>query len=636
MIAPRRYLYCGVWLLVMLVASACVAPAASPAASGPSAVDAPTSEEVKLRIVSHAMGTAEIPCAPQRIVTLGQDATDAVLALGITPIGAVDPWGGRWYAYLGDRMANVVSLGSETEPNLETLVSLRPDLILGSRLRHEAVYEQLRQIAPTVFTETIGRTWKENFQRYAQALCREEEGNRLIAAWNERIADFQEKMGERLKTEVSLIRFRADEVRIYTTGFPGSILREAGLSRPESQRVEDWESAPQVLMLNKEQIPLMDGDVIFYMVSDWGDDQGSQIMEEWTGHPLWQTLKAVQNNAVHPVNEEHWNLGGGILAANRMLDDLYSFFLPEEQSFAVRGNDRAFPVVIEHKFGRTEISEPPERVVTLGYSEQDVVLALGVKPVAVREWFGEQPYAVWPWAQAELGDATPTVLNMPFGELNYEAIAALRPDLIIATHSGITADEYTVLAQIAPTLAQSGNFDDFGMPWQEQTRVIGRALGRSAEAEALIADVEAQIAAAANPAFAGKTIAWITPADTPGEFWVTGPNTPPLRFLAALGFAYPAELAKQIGDQWSLRISSERLDLIDTDVLIVRVPSPETFDAIRAIPLFQQLRVVKEGRTIYFVGNDPIYGALSFSTVNSLPYVLEHLTPMLLEAVSKP
>jgi len=320
------------WLLIVFLLSACAAPIASTTTSDNLPQPASDATISSVRIVQHARGATEVLCTPQRIVTLGQDATDAVVALGVMPVGAVDPWGGRWYAYLGDRMANVVSLGMETEPNLEAIVSLRPDLILGSQLRHGAIYEQLQQIAPTVFAETIGRTWKENFQLYAQALCREEEGNRIIADWNKRIADFQAQMGERLKMEVSLIRFRADEVRIYTTGFPGSVLREAGLSRPESQQVDDWDTAPQVLILNKEQIPMMDGDILFYMVSNWGDDQGSQIMEEWTSHPLWRTLKAVQNDAVYPVNEEHWNLGGGILAANRMLDDLYSFFLSETES----------------------------------------------------------------------------------------------------------------------------------------------------------------------------------------------------------------------------------------------------------------------------------------------------------------
>jgi len=90
------------------------------------------------------------------------------------------------------------------------------------------------------------------------------------------------------------------------------------------------------------------------------------------------------------------------------------------------GTSGVFPVTVEHKFGTTEIPEEPERVVTIGFSEQDPVLALGVKPVAVREWFGNHPYAVWPWALDELGDAEPQVLVMPYGELDFETIAALR------------------------------------------------------------------------------------------------------------------------------------------------------------------------------------------------------------------
>jgi iron complex transport system substrate-binding protein len=289
----------------------------------------------------------------------------------------------------------------------------------------------------------------------------------------------------------------------------------------------------------------------------------------------------------------------------------------------------AFPVTIEHKFGSVTIPAEPQRVITLGFSEQDAVLALGVTPVAIREWFGEQPHAVWPWSQPALGDAKPEVINMAFGELNFEALAALQPDLFVATHSGITAEEYAILAQIAPTLAQPGEYDDFGVPWQEQTRLIGLALGRSQQAESLIRATETQIAAAANPTFATATVAWITPADAPGEFWVTGPNTPPMRFLAALGFQYPAEVAELIGANSSLLISSERLDLIDTTVLILRAPTQEALDAILAEPIVQQLSAIQEERAIFFVGADPVYGALSFSTVTSLPYVVEQLVPKL-------
>lgn len=283
------------------------------------------------RAVDHAMGTATVSCEAQRVVTLGQGATDTTLALGVEPVGVVDPWGNGWYAYIVDQVEGITSVGTETQPNLEAIAALRPDLILGSKLRHEAIFEQLSAIAPTVFVETIGRSWKENVSLYASALCRDERGEELLAAWDARLADFQEQMGEALATEVSLVRFRDDEVRIYTTGFPGSVLRDAGLQRPEAQVVEDWENGPQVMTLSKEQIPLMDGDVLFYMVSDWGDRAGTEIQGEWTGHALWQTLTAVREGKVYPVDEAHWNLGGGIQAANRMLDDLYAFFLADEE-----------------------------------------------------------------------------------------------------------------------------------------------------------------------------------------------------------------------------------------------------------------------------------------------------------------
>jgi len=295
----------------------------------------------------------------------------------------------------------------------------------------------------------------------------------------------------------------------------------------------------------------------------------------------------------------------------------------------------AFPVTIEHKFGSTEIPTQPERVVTIGYSEQDPVLALGVIPIAVRDWFGDQPYAVWPWAQDELGDARPAVLKMPFGELSFETIAALRPDLIIGTHSGITQEEYETLAQIAPTVAQPGEYPDFGVPWQEQTRVIGRALGREQRAAELVAEVEAAIAAArdAHPEFEGKTIAY-SHRTGDGQYWSVGPTTPPMRFFQSLGLAMPTELARVVGDRDSAQISTEQLGLLDADALIFFVATPEERTVVENDPLFRQLDAVRDGRVIFFVGlDDPVYGALAFSTVLSLPFAIDGLVPKLAAAI---
>ena len=126
-------------------------------------------------------------------------------------------------------------------------------------------------------------------------------------------------------------------MRIYLTGFPGSVIRDAGLERPEAQQVEDWESSPQLIELSEERIPEMDGDVIFVMVSDDAYAQASghdldETMQRWTSTELWQGLSAVQAGKVHQVNESHWNLGGGILAANAMLADLEEYFLEQPSS----------------------------------------------------------------------------------------------------------------------------------------------------------------------------------------------------------------------------------------------------------------------------------------------------------------
>lgn len=277
--------------------------------------------------VEHAAGTAEVPCTPERVVTLGQGQTDTVLALGVAPVGVVQPWTDEVYDYLPEEAARAELVGSELEPDLEAIAALEPDVILGSQLRHGEVSDQLSQIAPTVLAETIGRTWKQNVTLWAEALCRPEEGERVLDAWAQRTASFREELGELADTEASMVRFMPDQVRIYLTGFPGSVLRDAGLQRPATQQVDDWETADQLVEISQERIPEMDGDVIFVMVSDWRGDDAVQLEDEWTAHPLWTELAAVQRDAVFAVDEEHWNLGGGILAANAMLDDLEAHFL---------------------------------------------------------------------------------------------------------------------------------------------------------------------------------------------------------------------------------------------------------------------------------------------------------------------
>ncbi|MDF9758907.1 ABC-type Fe3+-hydroxamate transport system substrate-binding protein [Peribacillus simplex] len=129
--------------------------------------------------IEHAMGTTELKKTPKRVVVLTNEGTEALLALGIKPVGAVKSWlGDPWYDHIKDDMDGVEVVGVEQEVNLEKIASLKPDLIIGSKIRQEAVYDKLNAIAPTVFSETLRGDWKENFKLYAKALNLEEKRKR--------------------------------------------------------------------------------------------------------------------------------------------------------------------------------------------------------------------------------------------------------------------------------------------------------------------------------------------------------------------------------------------------------------------------------------------------------------------------
>lgn len=300
-------------------------------------------------------------------------------------------------------------------------------------------------------------------------------------------------------------------------------------------------------------------------------------------------------------------------------------------TLAQEATEAVFPVTIEHKFGSTTITEAPQRVVTLGFTEQDVWLALGVVPVGVRYWYGDETNAIFPWAEAAAGDAQPVVLNMPYGNLNYEAILALAPDVISAVDAGITQEEYEVLSQIAPTIAQLDTYIDFGMPWQETTRLIGAAAGKAAEADALVNTVDGLFEAAreANPQFADKTVAV---AYNYGEARTYGYYTAQDargRFFSELGFVIPAELEEIAGESFYVDLSAERIDLLDQDLLVfVGLQFAEGGrEAIEADALISQLDAMQAGHVLFVA---PEYDdALQFSTVLSLQYALEGILPEL-------
>lgn len=288
-------------------------------------------EKEDVRVIEHAMGTTEIKGTPQRVVTLYQGATDVAIALDVTPVGVVESWVEKpMYKYLRDDLVDVPIVGLETQPNLEEIAKLKPDLIIASKLRHEKIYEQLSQIAPTVTHETVFK-FKDTVELMGKAMNKEEKAKELLTNWNNRVADFKGKISAKLGNEwpvkVSVLNFRADHARIYVTGYAGDILGELGFIRSEYQQEEADKGTVVVKLTDKESIPSMNGDVFFMFISDPGQDDAVQkTYEEWTSHPLWQNLDAVKANKVYQIDEVAWNMAGGIISANMMLDQLYEHF----------------------------------------------------------------------------------------------------------------------------------------------------------------------------------------------------------------------------------------------------------------------------------------------------------------------
>jgi iron complex transport system substrate-binding protein len=300
--------------------AATIAPA--PAAPSPSATASPKAETP--RVIKHAMGEETLTSTPKRVVILTNEGTEALLAVGIKPVGAVKSWFGEpWYDHIKDGMTGVTVLGDESQPNIELIASLKPDLIIGNKVRQAKIYDQLKSIAPTIFSAELSGDWKINFKLYTEAVNKKEEGEKAMAAYETRVADVKAKLGTKAATKISLVRFSAAEVRIYQKQtFAGVLLSQLGFARPASQDKDGF-----IEKMTKETIPSMDGDVLFYFVTEnTGKTDAANVADNWLKDPLFKNLNVSKTNKVVKVDDVVWNSAGGYKAANLLLDEIIKYF----------------------------------------------------------------------------------------------------------------------------------------------------------------------------------------------------------------------------------------------------------------------------------------------------------------------
>lgn len=280
------------------------------------------------RTITHAMGQTEIPAEPKRVLTMDQAFVDAAFTLDVPIVGYTElpASGSALPEYLGQERqtlaAQARSVGTLAQPNLEAIAALQPDLIISAKVRHEAIYDQLSQIAPTVFSETVGSVFKDNIRLLARATGKEGLAEQRIGAYEQRAR----QVGDAIRAKVgrnptiSVVRFLGDVRLYYKSSYSGVVLSDAGLARPPSQDVFDPEEI--ALDISAERIPAADADHIFVSVYDDGTGMPAQIADQFRANPLWGQLRG----QIHPVDDTIWGTAVGLQGAQGILDDLAATF----------------------------------------------------------------------------------------------------------------------------------------------------------------------------------------------------------------------------------------------------------------------------------------------------------------------
>lgn len=302
-----------------LVLAAALALAGCGSSEEPDTGAAPdaTGDEAFPRTVEHAMGSTEIPERPERVVVLDTGELDSVLTLGVTPVGAVTTAvSDGFLSYLADDAEGIEVVGTIAEPNLEAIAAAEPDLILSNNVRHEELYEQLSQIAPTVFAADLGDTWKENLLLGAEALGEEEQAQELLDAYEREAEELGEAIGDPAATTISPLRFVGGPIRAYQPdSFIGTVLADIGLDIVELPGGE----GETFVELGEEDLTQADGQVVLYSSYGSADESGEAAI---VAGPLWSRLPAVQNGQVHQVDDDIFYTGIGLRAATLQLEQL--------------------------------------------------------------------------------------------------------------------------------------------------------------------------------------------------------------------------------------------------------------------------------------------------------------------------
>jgi iron complex transport system substrate-binding protein len=272
------------------------------------------------RTIRHATGSTEIKQKPVRVLPMDSGELDTVVQLGLKPIGYLDYDAALLPPYLVDVLKGLKTIGTLAEPNLETVASLNPDILLTTKVRHEKIQDRIKAIAPSIWGISTGVVWKQNFALYSKSLGMEVEADKIVRAYEERVRALNAKLPSPRPT-VSVVRVLGNNIRYYQrANYSGTLLTDLGFPRPASQNVDDFALLNQSLETVGQSA---DADII--VVSPTEGTSGA-FFRQVTESPLWKNLSAVKKGAVLVVSDDVWMAGIGYRAAGTIMDDIARHF----------------------------------------------------------------------------------------------------------------------------------------------------------------------------------------------------------------------------------------------------------------------------------------------------------------------
>lgn len=253
------------------------------------------------RTIRHAMGETVLESPPLRIITLDPGELDAAIQLGVIPVGAAEYAAYALTDYVLEAVADMPLVGTTQEPDLEAIIALQPDLILSTQLRHEALYDTLSSIAPTVFGLRPGTPFKQNTKLYAQATGTEAAATELVGRYEDRVRALNAALPTP-RPSLSIVQIRPDNIRFYqTANFLGVLLRDLGFPRA-SENVDAFAVDESSEVLGEQA----DGDYIILTVQNPEENElGPEVLQG----EIWAQLPAVQAGDVLEVDSAVW-IGG--------------------------------------------------------------------------------------------------------------------------------------------------------------------------------------------------------------------------------------------------------------------------------------------------------------------------------------